>query len=457
MAYAKTFTVLYGYWYTSSIETRLVQSILLLPEPLKEMAAAGNIKVRVVDYRSVNLAWLIRFKDQLLSKELAPEVDLVQALEDSGGENGSLKVREGDTLCVKESNDTTYTVTKPYSDVGEGKVARSSVRAKTRAQWTTEDVAEYVVKRACDKAQCTYLELLNSASEVSKREYQGAFVSQARKCLFVDLVGALQYFFELKKADLSKQFVWLDLFSANQPKLTARNVEPSVRKENEQQLTQGLHLAIASYDQRVLFLDKWDGALALTRAWCVWEIFGVDKAKKQLEIALPEREFDRFIATLKHDYDSILTTTSSIDVEKANCFSKEDLATIQREIRDKSSFRALNEIVKTQLRLWVANTGKLQVEKEEQKESPDLSELSLLANQVAMTYQDQGDLESSEQLLRKALKLAIGISADKTNDKTVAARMNNLALVLKAQVTSLGTHGLFAYVPLKHSVIGQAR
>ena len=40
-----------------------------------------------------------------------------------------------------------------------------------------------------------------------------------------------------------------------------------------------------------MFMDKWDGAAPLTRAWCVWEIFGVAKAKKQLEIALPESEF----------------------------------------------------------------------------------------------------------------------------------------------------------------------
>ena len=228
-------------------------------------------QIKVVDYRSVNLAWLVDFKDRVFSKELASEIELVVAQEDGGTGTGSqFEVHKGDTLCVTGETVVTYTVTRPYGDVRTGEIAKSSASPKARTEWSTEDVAEYVIKRACMQDQCTYLEMIEKPKRnVSKKEYRGTFVSQARRCRFADLVGELVHFYTLKKTKISAQYVWLDIFSANQPKLTARNVEPAVRKENERQLTGGLHVAIANFEQRVMFMDKWDGAAPLTRAWCV--------------------------------------------------------------------------------------------------------------------------------------------------------------------------------------------
>lgn len=394
-------------------------------------------KIKVVDYRSVNLTWLVAFKDKVFHKRLASSIDLVVAIEDVGT-GSNLEIRKGDTLCVTGETATTYRVTRPYGYVRTGDVAKSAVTSKPREEWSTEDVAEYVIKRACMTQQCTFLELIDKPKKnVSKREYQGTFVSQARRCRFGDLVGALSYFFTLHKEKLDEQYVWLDIFSANQPKLTAHNVEPAVRKENERQLTEGLHTAIANFERRVMFMDKWDGAAPLTRAWCVWEIFGVAKAKKQLEIALAESEYDRFIVTLKEDYDSIITKTSAVDVEKAQCFNKADLKAIHKAIHAQSSFRALDNIIKTQLRLWVASTGMLQIEKEEQKANVDFREIRLLANQSGLTYQAQGDFVNAELLLQKALRVALEISRNREKDSIVALQLNNLAHLLLNEVRPL--------------------
>ena len=393
-------------------------------------------QIKVVDYRSVNLAWLVDFKDRVFGKELAPETQLVVAQEDVGTST-QFEIHQGDTLRVTGETATAYTVTRPYGDVRTGEIAKSAASPKLREEWTTEDVAEYVIKLACMADQCTYLEMIEKPKKnVSKKEYEGTFVSQARCCRFADLVGSLQHFYALKNAKISKLYVWLDIFSANQPKLTARNVEPAVRKENERQLTEGLHIAIANFEQRVMFMDKWDGAAPLTRAWCVWEIFGVAKAKKSLEIALPESEYDRFIVTLKEDYDSIITKTSAVNVQQAQCFNSADLEAIHKAIRRESSFQALDDIIKTQLRLWVASTGKLQVEKEEQKANPDLKEVSFLANQSGLAYRHQGDFTNAELLLRKALqshKMQYG-----DEHQFVAVVLNNLAELFSAQVRLAG-------------------
>lgn len=389
--------------------------------------------IKIVDYRAVNLAWLIDFKNKVFEKSLGGDVELVVAQEDIGS-NGSFEARKGETLCLQERTDSTLVVTKPYGKVRKGEVPTSSVEVKSREAWTTEDVAEYVIKRACLKDECTYLELITPKKCVSKAEYQGAFISQARKCLFADLVGALENYYSLKKVDISTQFVWLDIFCANQPKLTASNVEASVRQENERQLTEGLHIAIANFEERVMFIDKWDGATPLTRAWCVWEIYGIDKANKNLEVALPESEYDRFIVTLKEDFDSIITKTAAVDVETAQCFNKEDLATIHREIKKNSSFAALNDIVKAQLRLWVASAGRIQVAKEELKDKPNAKEILEIANQAGRIYLDQGKLVSAEPLLLKALAVAKELATDEKTDVYLARQLGNLGVLMKQKV-----------------------
>ena len=184
----------------------------------------------------------------MFSKELAPEIKLVVAREEVGT-GSQFEINEGDTLCVTGETATTYTVSRPYGDVRTGEIAKSAVSPKLREEWSTEDVAEYVIKRACMKGQCTYFELIEKPKKnVSKHEYKGTFVSQARRCRFAELVGSLEYFYTLKKDAIADQLVWLDIFSANLPKLTARNMEPAVRKENERQLTEGLHIAIANFE-----------------------------------------------------------------------------------------------------------------------------------------------------------------------------------------------------------------
>ena len=388
--------------------------------------------IKVVDYRSVNFSWLVDFKDQIISKQISPEIELVVAQEDISANATSFQVNSGETLRVVETTETSYVVTKPYGDVRKGEVSRSVMKPKLRENWSTEDVAEYVIKQACLQDQCTYLEIIKPKSVVSKREYQGTFVSQARKCKFIDLVGALHYFYTLNKMDLSQQFVWMDIFSANQPKLTARNVEPAVRQENEKQLTKGLHIAIANFDSRVMFIDKWDDATPLTRAWCVWELFGVAKAKKQIQIALPESEYDRYLKFMLDDFWNITTKLAKLDVAKAECYSKEDLQMIQNAIKTQSSYAEVNEVVMGQLRLWVATTAEAALQREEAKEQPDPTNIGRLATYVGLTFVNQGRFQEAEPLLLKSLatyKKTYGEEHEAT-----ALALNNLGGLYRRQV-----------------------
>ena len=396
----------------------------------------GMQKTDVVDYRSVNLAWLISFKERVFRKELAPEIQLVVALEDTGL-GGSFEVHKGDTLCITAiESSSSFSVSRPFGDVRTGVVPRSAVEAKPREEWSTDDVAEYVVKRACEEDQCTYLGLVEKPRKnVSKKDYKGAFISHARRCRFAELVESLEVFFTLKKKNIERQYVWLDIFCVNQPKLAAYNMAPVMQNECEHHLTEGLHMAITHFEQHVVFMDKWDVATPLSRAWCVWEIFGVAKAKKQIEIALPASEFERFIVALTTDYDSIVMKTSELRVERARCSYQMDLALIHKAIREQSSFLELDAMIITQLRLWIASTGKLLLEKEETMANPDLHRAMLLASQAGKTYQEREDYGNAELLLRKALRIAERVSQDRAKDAVLATQLSNLATLLNQQVS----------------------
>lgn len=360
----------------------------------------------------------------MVSGELAPGVNLVEAVEDFSGKAG-FSIRKGETLRAKPSGKGSYALSRPYGAVRNGIVPASAVKAKARENWSTEDVCEQVIKQECMKKRCVYLELLPS-SVVSKVEYKGAFVSQARRCRFADLVEALSYFYTAKKVDLSEQYVWLDIFCANQPEMTSEQNADEVRKQNEVELTTGLHRAIAHFEERVMFMDRWDSPTTLTRAWCIWEVLGVANANRQIDIALNEREHDRFIAVLTEDYDKILDSLVKMDVRTADCHAKKDLEMIRTAIQRDSSFEELNNIVLSQLRLWVAGTGMQEMQKEEAKAEKDEFKVALLANQVGMTYRDQGQYAIAEELLKKALNMRRRLSTEEYDEK-VALQLLNLA------------------------------
>lgn len=401
---------------------------------------ASNLQ-KIVDYRSISLQWLMKFRDELMEgTTIASEVVLVVATEDIG--TGSFFVEKGETLLVEENvvEDPTLTVSRPYGIVRKGDVSKQSVVLKSRNDWTTEDVCEYVVKHACMRQRWTYLEKMPSKF-VSGEEHKGAFVSHARKCKFNDLVSALTYYFVLKPGgDVMEQFVWLDVFCVNQPELTAGDsMKPEVRQANEEQLKDGLHVAIAKFEERLLFIDKWDNPTIFTRAWCIWEVFGVVRAKKTLDVALPKSEYDRFIETLSSERESILAKVAKINVEDAECVNQADLEMIRGEILKHASFDKLDKLIKSQLRLWVANTGKSRVEKEEQQKCPDWTEVTWLAYNAGQLYESLNDKLNAQLLLYKAVNLCKMAYKDvdhksKEDKVTLAAVTSIIAFSLIEQV-----------------------
>jgi hypothetical protein len=98
--------------------------------------------------------------------------------------------------------------------VGQQTVPAAKVASKPRDAWETEDVCEHVVKGHTEmmRNKQFYIDVL--APGHVGAEFRGAFVSQARRTRFQQLVAAVVAHYQRAGADLAGAFVWLDIFGA---------------------------------------------------------------------------------------------------------------------------------------------------------------------------------------------------------------------------------------------------
>ena len=370
---------------------------------------------KIVEYNSIKFSWLQTFCDSVLQGDLAKGVELVVAKKDISGGSG-FAVRKGDTIKVLQSSkgSSIFLGGIPW-DESTREIAWADVDKKGREAWTTEDVAQYVVKSRCASQECIYIELLGKGSEaVSKHKYQGSFVSQARSCAFVDLVKALKFYYDRAGRDPNKEYVWLDVFCANQPLLSLQaktRAELKQRKTYENALTHGLHQAIANFDNVLLFLKNWKNPAPLKRAWCIWEVFGVVRAQKSLDVALTEAEFQEVVAYYLNKGDPEARDTlngiiaRNVNVEQAECFVKRDLLMIRKAIEEESSFLEVHEAVASKIRSFFVSVGVGVINDFLSAKSQTPETLELMPD-IWVRLPEEPELEDNLKFKRKLLALA---------------------------------------------------
>ncbi|CAK9114164.1 Kinesin light chain 1, partial [Durusdinium trenchii] len=277
---------------------------------------------RIVRFQGVALVFLSKVRDDVHSGRAASGLELVVAEEDL-----SDAVKAGATIRREGANpDGSFFGEVAYVD-GAVEFLDAQVRPKARADWTTEDVAEQHVLPQTFRQRAFMLDKIPQA--LVGPLFKGVFVSQARQCRFGDLVAALEHHF--RGQDPAKVFVWLDVFSANQPLLTNPDEElpDDVVAQRDSLLTSGLHEAIQRFDERLIFFDKWDDPAPLRRSWCVWEILGALSGEhRDLRPVFAPGQDDAFLEVLLDDADKVTQAVADIDTRKATCFKKEDKAMI---------------------------------------------------------------------------------------------------------------------------------
>ncbi|GBG34802.1 ABC transporter G family member 22 [Hondaea fermentalgiana] len=344
---------------------------------------------RILSHQSVSLRFLKELVDDIASKRVASDVELFVALRDLGADIPTgTTIRRVATLQNGKVKGTVDFVPGTI-DFVPGRDARE----KPRAEWSTEDVAQRVVLAATQQLRGSqiYLDIIGDTTDVGD-EFQGIFVSQARKCCFADLIQALDMYFAENEDD-TEPFVWLDLFCANQPLLlcTDEDLPAEVLASRERILTEGLHEAIARFNHTVVFFDRWDRPAPLQRAWCVWEILGSVNNGQPARVIYADGQESDYITQLLEDPAQIARVMAdNMDMRKARCWKPEDERRISNAIKRtlENGFVTLNSVINEQVRTWLLGMAR-QAIATARTQSDELYLASLLA-QTGFLADSQG-------------------------------------------------------------------
>lgn len=270
------------------------------------------------------------------------------------------------------------------------------MRVKDRECWSCEAVCEYIIRAACEEKNTYYVGLLSKrdGNAVRAADFDnGTFVSHARKSLFVDLIDALNNYFE-NQAELDREdmYIWLDMFCCNQPELLKEHVSPEVTNFSMHLIKKGIHVAISKFSHRVIFFDSWNNPSALTRAWCAWELLGVAVSEKSLGVALTPREEDKFLKALcgtTEENGMISQSLSAIDIARAQCFKEEDRMMIMQTIEEQSSIRDVNETIIGCLWKFYVATARKELKSRRGNDNGKSQQYLALLNSLALLLTDQ--------------------------------------------------------------------
>jgi len=398
-----------------------------LSKPVVELSDEELVQrsSRIVRFQGVALSYLVGLRNDVQAEKVAPRVDLYVAKVDL-----SAKVKKGMTIRM----DGQEPDERCFGEVAyvEGKVyfRMDQVEFKPRSEWTTEDVTEQHILSITSRQKTFMLDQIGK--ERVGPSFKGAFVSQARKCKFSDLVEALENHYEGR--DWDTMFIWVDFMSANQPLLTNsdRNLDSKVIQERYDLLNQGLHEAIKRFEERLIFFDSWNDPTPLKRSWCVWEILGSVQHQRELQAVFAPGQDEAFLEVLLDDADQITQRIVDMDTRKATCFKKEDQAMITEAIEKtlRQGFVTLNAVILQCLRTWLTEITHVAVEKSRRSEGRSTKH-ALTCNQAGLFLKTQGVYEKALRYLEEAL--------DVYNEKLggrhpfVAATLNNIARIYDSQ------------------------
>jgi tetratricopeptide (TPR) repeat protein len=359
----------------------------------------------IVRFLGVSLRSLKELRERIEQEKEAVAVELYRLKAPSVARVGKTVPAGTSVRLVSRISDKTLLCYAPYIGLVEVEVAGAD--KKKRTEWSTEEVAEHVVKTCTQSFNGFFLDILPPA-DVGGR-FQGTFVSQARAMRFGDLVDGLLEHFKAAKADPRTAFVWLDILSANQPLLTTSDigVAADIKQARADLITSGMHGAIQNFADRVLFFNSWDDPLPLRRAWCVWEIFGAIKSGKPLALVFPPGEEKRCLDIVVEDPDEIDKHISKLDLEKAGCYSADDKAMIDKAVRSTVGYHALNvkisHLLQEHLRRFLDSaTLKLT---DSARTTDDKLRLSLTLHQVGTVVKKQGDYASALRYYEGSLRI----------------------------------------------------
>jgi len=228
-----------------------------------------------------------------------------------------------------------------YTKIENKECKITMIGGGTRLPSNGEKLVEMVIKKQCEKDECSYVEFL-ARSPVNRRELGkcNVFISHAWRYPFVDLVSAVEEFQALKPN--MKYYFFLDYVAVNQ----FQPVEDLVN----------LQRMITVCPTFLLVMLPWYNPIPLTRAWCIYEIASALDKNKEPVVTMPKEQADLFMEGLMEGDDSIMQVFMNLDSKKAQASVASDLAMIRHDIsQNMGGFNKVDQKVGDCLRLWLVS------------------------------------------------------------------------------------------------------
>ena len=240
------------------------------------------------------------------------------------------------------------------------------------------------------------------------------FVSHPWQIMFLDLVSALESFFEDKPGAI----IWLDLISTSQH---ATFDQPPEWWQHT------FCTAIGQMGQMVMVMTPWDNPVCLTRAWCLIELYACRSSGSHFCVALPPSERARFVEQIAERGAAFYDMLSKVNTAKSECSRDADRDRIFEAVRgldggfvglDRSVLKTLTEWLQRQLEVEIA--GAVACERHD-TECKMMSALGGL-------FKDKGEFDRALPLYQDCLVKRKRILGDEHPD--TLASINNLAGLL---------------------------
>lgn len=282
---------------------------------------------------------------------------------------------------------------------------------------TTDDVKD---KFIAPKTQSSQLSMCAQMKQDGDSRVQLAtwFVSHAWRYKFLDLVRALEDFFDRKG---KCAVIWLDLLSTSQHATFSR--PPEWWQET-------FCTAIGRMGQVVMVMTPWDNPISLTRAWCLIELFACSSTGSSFNVALPPSERKRFLEQIVERSEAFYGMLGNVDTASSECSRDSDKERIFAAVRTlDGGFTGIDRGVLKTMTEWLEQQLTEQVQ-QAATEGRDLEECALI-NALANLLEKKGEYKQALVMYQSShSRLNIVLGSD---HPTTLLTLSSIALLFRCK------------------------
>ncbi|GBG26444.1 Kinesin light chain 3 [Hondaea fermentalgiana] len=243
-------------------------------------------------------------------------------------------------------------------------VTRTPIGKSTIPAGTTVGLVEVIGKKYMDVCNFIVLPLTQDDQsffsdwllpEAVGAASTGTYVSAAHDTTMDGVVDALLHHFADQGIPSSRAYVWIDVFCINQSQLLGRKSGGTLVASRNNAFLSNLAPAMKKFDNTALVVDSWDAPQALTRAWCVWELYVGALGGRELHVLFTPESRMSTAKWLETDSGiSLLRAVESMGIPSLDCASGADLTDLLETMNQvRGGFSTIKRAIQSRFKRWL--------------------------------------------------------------------------------------------------------